>query len=211
MHFVTFHIDGTEWTGWTEVLAGSAADAIGFVDGWDIYASGVVLVERNHFDGSRWTMAFTVSAIHTVRHRNTVLLDPHGMTDLCRTFVFHRDRSDGTSRTHFRALRAFRSAIATLVARSGLHERQQIRGRTEHAIRTSRHTQLASRAVLCHVLSRERTRRRDRCVALGSNLVLNHSQSSIYIAFALCQCRCGGCHCCRHEERTARTIHFCLR
>ena len=37
MYFVSFHMDGTEWLGRTEILTGSATDAAAQVDGRELW------------------------------------------------------------------------------------------------------------------------------------------------------------------------------
>ena len=81
MSFMSFHIDGTEGAGRTEVLAGTATDATLGVDNGYLHRMLVGGITGHHLDGSRRTMAGAVAALHPVGQRNTVFPDPYGMTD----------------------------------------------------------------------------------------------------------------------------------
>ena len=152
MYFVPLHVDGTEWFRRTEVLARSASDATAQVDGRELWRSLVVRVCRNHHDGSRWTVTGTVATFHPIGEDDAILLRPHRMTNLYARLVFLLDRFDGTGRTHLAASVALWSAIASLVRHRWLHQMHQVGARTKHVVRTLRYTELASRAMLCHVL-----------------------------------------------------------
>ena len=88
MHFVAFDINGREGAGGTEVLAGSAAYAFGFVDSGNISAQLVVGIQGHHLYGSRGAVARAVVAVDMVVDRYAVLLNPHGMTYLYAGFIY---------------------------------------------------------------------------------------------------------------------------
>ena len=152
MYFVPLHVDGTEWFRRTEILARSASDATAQVDGRELWRSLVVRVCRNHHDGSRRTVAGAVATFHSIGEDDAILLRPHRMTYLNARFIFLLDRFDGTGRTNLAASVALWSAIASLIRHRWLHQVHQISARTEHVVRTLRYTELASRAMLRHVL-----------------------------------------------------------
>ena len=153
MYFVSLHMDGTEWFRRTEILARSTTDATAQVDGRELRRSLVIRVCRNHHDGSRRTMTGTVATFHSIGEDDAVLLRPHSMTYLYARLVFLLDRFDGTSRADLAASVAFWTAIASLIRHRRLHQVHQIGAWAEHVVRTLRHTELASRAMLRHVLS----------------------------------------------------------
>ena len=82
MHFVTLNDDGRERTGRTDIFTSTTADADLLIDGRYPWRLVVILVQLYHFDGTRRTVAGTVAAVHTVAHRHTVLLNPHGVAYL---------------------------------------------------------------------------------------------------------------------------------
>lgn len=152
MYFVPLHVDGAEWFRRTEILARSATDATAQVDGRELWRSLVVRVCRNHHDGSRRTVTGAVATFHSIGEDDAILLRPHRMTYLNARFIFLLDRFDGTGRTNLAASVALWSAIASLVRHRWLHQMHQVGAWTEHVVRTLRYTELASRAMLRHVL-----------------------------------------------------------
>jgi hypothetical protein len=122
MLFVTFDVDGREGTRRTQILAGSTANAAGFVDGRDIGRLLVIRIARNHLNGSHRTVACTVATLHTIVDGHTVLLDKHGVTYLCGSLVLSLDGQNGTSGTNLRTTVALRATIATLVRHRGHHQ-----------------------------------------------------------------------------------------
>ena len=100
---MSFHIDGTEGTGRTEVFASTATDAAFCVDGWELERIGVLGVRRYHGDGTCGTMARTVTAFHLVGLYHTVALDPYGVSYLDGRFVGYGDGFDGSRGADFRS------------------------------------------------------------------------------------------------------------
>lgn len=86
---MSFYVDGTERTGGTEILAGSATNAALCIDNRNLHRFGIVGIGRYHEDSSRRAVAGTVATFYTVGQGNTVLLHPYGMTDTGRAFVLH--------------------------------------------------------------------------------------------------------------------------
>ena len=117
--FASFHIYGGERPGRAEVLASSASDAVILIDGRNLRRFLIIWVAGNHLDGSSRTMSGTVTAFNTIGQRQAVLFHPHGMSDLGRNLVGNIYGFDGARRTHFRATRAFRAAIATFIRHRG--------------------------------------------------------------------------------------------
>lgn len=81
MPLISLNIYRTERTRRTQILACSATDATLGVDNWNLGRLVVLGIHVHHHYGSRRTMAGTVAAAHSVGHRQTVFLYPHGMTD----------------------------------------------------------------------------------------------------------------------------------
>lgn len=80
MPLMSLYVYRTERTGGTQILACSATDATLGVDNWNLGRFVVLGIHVHHHYGSRRTMAGTVAAAHSVGHRQTVFLYPHGMT-----------------------------------------------------------------------------------------------------------------------------------
>ena len=100
MYFMSLYINGTEWTGRTEVLTGTATDTFRLVDGGDQYRHFIIRIQWDHFNGSSRTMALTIATLHSFGNRDTVLFDPYSMTYLSADFFFLGNRLDGTCRTN---------------------------------------------------------------------------------------------------------------
>lgn len=177
---VSLHVYGAERTCGAQILAGSAAYATLDVDGGDFGRILSVGIRRHHGYGLRGTVAGAVAALDVVGEGYAVLLDPHGVAYLYRRLVGCRDRIDGSRGAHLRALHALGTAVAAFVRHGGLHERHEARRGTQHPVGTYRHAELAARAMLRHVACAERSRGRDRSVALGSLLVEDRSQTSVH-------------------------------
>ena len=123
---VSFHIDGTEGTGGTEVLTGAAADAALGVDHGNPARIGPRRLGGHHGDGSGGTVTGTVAALLTVGEGDAVLAYPHGMTDLRGGLVSGGDGVNGSCGTDVGTLRTLGTAVAALVAHLGLHELHQV-------------------------------------------------------------------------------------
>ena len=156
---MSLHHNGRERTGWTNILAGTTANAGLLVDGGHIWRLVVPLIEGYHFDGSRRTMARAVATLHSIGHRHAILLDEHGMTYLYRRFLVLVNKFDGSRRTHLTTTRTLRTAMAALVRHLRQHQVQQVTTGTQHVVRALRHTQQATRTMLGKMLERQRTRR----------------------------------------------------
>jgi hypothetical protein len=147
-------------------------------------------------------MTLTVATVDIVGEDDTVLANPYGMAHLSRRLVFAGDGLDGTGRTDLRAACALGAAVATLIGELGLHEAVEAGGGTQHAIRTSRHAELASGAVLGKVLGCEGTRGKDGCLTLGDLLVEDLGQAAVDLLLLGLK-GSGSCHCgCSGEEGT---------
>ena len=115
MSFVSFHINGTEGTGRTEVFASPATDTAFRVDGWELERVGVLGVRRYHGDGTCGTMARTVTAFHLVGLYHTVALDPYGVSYLDGRFVGYGDGFDGSRGADFRTFGTLGATVASFV------------------------------------------------------------------------------------------------
>ena len=148
------YVDAGEGTGRAEVLAGTAADASSLVDGWN-HGLGLVTIEGHHLNGTGRTVACTVTAVHTVRHADTVLPHPYGMADLYGGLVCQGDGFDGTSGADAGAAVALRAAEASLVAHGGLHEGLQVGAGMQHVVGALAYAKLTGCTVLLQVLRRD--------------------------------------------------------
>lgn len=116
MNFVTFYIDGREWTAWAKVLTSTTTDATLLVDDWNLRTAWVFLVYRNHLDGTSRTVAGTVATRLLVGQHYTALLNPNGMANLRRRLLFQGQWLDGTCRTNLGATVTLWTAVAILIA-----------------------------------------------------------------------------------------------
>ena len=79
---MSFYIQGTERAGRTQILARAATDTFLFIYDRNLEGVGVRGVGGNHLDSFRRTMALTVVAGLSVAQRNTVFLNPYGVSYL---------------------------------------------------------------------------------------------------------------------------------
>lgn len=79
---MTFYIDGTERTGRTEILAGTASDAALVV--YNRYFGGIriVFVRWYHLYCPDRAVSGTVATFDTIGQRHTIFLYPYGMSYL---------------------------------------------------------------------------------------------------------------------------------
>ena len=120
---MSFHIDGTERSGRTQILTCTATDTPFGIDDRNLDRARVTAVRGNHQYGSRWAMAGTVATIYAIGQRNTVLFYPYGVTDARGRFFGNGYRPDGSCGTDFAASgksRALKAPGGTIgVARLG--------------------------------------------------------------------------------------------
>ena len=121
MHFIPFHIYRTERTGWAEVFAGAAADALVLVHGGYLYCAVRTFIVY-HLDGSCWAVTCAVAAADAIGQHHTIVLDPYGMTHMDVCLLLTGNGLNGTGRTDLAAAGAFGAAIAVLKRHRGLHE-----------------------------------------------------------------------------------------
>ena len=133
-------------------------------------------------------MTGAVATFNAVGQRNTVFLDPNGVSDLRRSLFLWLDEFDGTRRANLRTVVALGTAIALLVTHRRHHQRHQVGRGSQHLIRTFRHAELAARAVLREMLRRQCPRRCNRCLAMGRNLVFDGRKTTIDFLRLLSQC-----------------------
>ena len=136
MHFVTFDIDGREGSRRTDILTGTTTDTGSLIDSGHHRRLLIILVERHHLDSSCRTVTGTVATRHIVGDGHTVLLDPHGMTDLDRRLLNFVNQFNGSSWTNLRATRTLRTAMTTLIRHNRQHQVHQVTAGAEHLIRT---------------------------------------------------------------------------
>ena len=177
---MSFNDNGREGTRWTDILTGATADTDVLVDSRHHGRLVIIRIRRHHLNGSRRTVARTVAALHTIRQRHAVLLDPHGMANLNRRLLNIIERFDSTRRTDIGAARTLWTAIAALVRHRGLHQVHQVGRGTEHMVRTLRHTELAPRTARSEVGEGTRARRCQRRLALWYRLILEFCQTTIH-------------------------------
>ena len=121
VHFIPLHVNRAKRSGRAEVLTGTAADAFVLIYGRH-FDGAVRAFVVDHHDGSCRAMAFAVAATHAIGQYDTVVLDPHGVTDMLHGLFFPCDRFDGTGRAYLATTGAFGAAIAALKRHRGLHE-----------------------------------------------------------------------------------------
>ena len=200
---MSFHIDGTERSGRAQVFTCAATDTPFGIDDRNLDGARVIAVRGNHQYGSRRAMAGTVTTIHAIGQRNTVLFYPYGVTDACGRFFGNGYRPDGSCGTDFAASGTFRTAIAAFVGHLGLHQSRQVGGGAKHSVGTCRHTKLAGCAMSGKVACAQGSGRNNRCGTFGYLLVLDDCQSAVYFLLLRMDCRCNGKHGCGREETAA--------
>ena len=193
---MSFHIDGTERTGRTQILTCTATDTPFGIDDRNLDGTRVIAVRGNHQYGSRWAMAGTVTTIHAIGQRNAVLFYPYGVTDARGRFFGNGYRPDSSCGTDFAASGTFRTAIAAFVGHFGLHQSRQVGGGAKHSVGTCRHTKLAGCAMSGKVACAQGSGRNNRCGTFGYLLVLDDCQSAVYFLLLRMDCRCNGKHGC---------------
>ena len=68
----------------------------------------------HHLDGIRRAMLGACPAMVSVGHRDTVLLNPHGVTDMNEGFIFLSDSLNSARRAHLRATCTLGTAVPAL-------------------------------------------------------------------------------------------------
>ena len=147
MHHVPFYVNGAEWSGGAEILAGAAADAPALVDGGDHYRLAVVLV-FHHLDSTSGAVAGAVAAADTIGEHYAVGFYPYGMTHVNGGLLFFGDGLDGTRGTDLAATGTLGTAVADLVGQGRLHKVHQVGRRLQDMVGASGDAELAGRAVL---------------------------------------------------------------
>lgn len=117
MYFVSFYVYCAERTRWAEVFAGTATDALLFVDNGDekqllagyLFAVGIApavtvatyaRLQGHHLYGTGRALAGAESAWLAVLNGNTQLACPYGVTYLDGCSLFHCDGLDGRGGTY---------------------------------------------------------------------------------------------------------------
>ena len=134
MHLIPLHVNRAKRSGRAEVFAGTAADAFVLVHGRH-FDGAVRAFVVDHHDGSCWAMAFTVAATDAIGQYDTVVFNPHGVTDMLHSLLFPCDGLDGTGRADLATTGAFRAAIAAFKRHHGLHKVHQVGGGTQDVVR----------------------------------------------------------------------------
>ena len=123
---ISFYVDRAEWSCRTEVFAFTATDTAFFVNSRHEDRSSVSRSMFHHLNGILGTMFGTRPTMITIGHGDTVLLDPHGVTDMNEGFIFLFDSLNSTRRAYLRTMRTLRSAITALERHLGLHEAERV-------------------------------------------------------------------------------------
>lgn len=152
-------INGTEGTGGTEVLAGTAADAFLGINHGNARRVLIAGLRRYHLYGAGGTMTGAVATFNTVGQYHAVLFYPYGVANLDCRFLGRRYLENGAGRAYFGAFVTFRSAVASLIRHFRLHHSFKTCGRSEHFIRADRDAELATGAVGGHIAETLRTGR----------------------------------------------------
>ena len=115
MHFVTFNVDGTDWVRRTQVLAGTATDALLFVDdgneqdffSWNLLSVGIfptpsilmdTSLQRHHLYCLSGALTVTKSTMLLVLDRNAEVACPYGVSYLNGSPFFYGDGLYGRGR-----------------------------------------------------------------------------------------------------------------
>ena len=184
MHLIPLNINRAKRSGGAEVFASATAYAFVFIYGRHFHRAIRTFVV-NHLDGSRGAMALAVAAADAVGQHYTVFLDPHGMTDMLRRFFFSRDGLDGSRRTDLAASCTLGATVAALKRHHRLHEVLEVSRGAQNIVWARGNAKLTCRAMLLHVACRNRTRRRDGCLAFRGFLVLDDRQTAVYLHLGL--------------------------
>ena len=139
----------------------------------------------HHLDSIGGTLFGTRAAVVAVDDRNTVLLDPHGATDMNKRFIFLPDSLNSAGRAYLRTTCTLGTAVTALERHLGLHEAQQVGRRTQDIIRTGTHAQLARRTMPVHIPRGDGTGRCDRRLAMRRFLIFQLRQSAVHFNLRL--------------------------
>ena len=137
MPFVSFHIYGAEGTCWTKIFASATTYASLCVDNRNhalVASFAFIFLHGNHLYSTRRTMAFAIAAPVAACCRQTVLLDPDGMTYLHRRLLLACYGAYGSCGAHIRAFCTLGAAIPTLVGHLWLHQSGKVRRGAQHII-----------------------------------------------------------------------------
>ena len=140
MHQVAFDVDSAERPCGTEIFALAATDTAFVVDGRYMYLTPILGRVINQPNSTCRTMPRTSRTDITLAHRNTIGLDPNGVTDMNSCLLFFGHRFDGTGRAHLRAMRALGSAVTPFEREHRLHQVHRVGRRTQHMVRTGADT-----------------------------------------------------------------------
>ena len=136
-------------------------------------------LQGNHLDGTSGTLARAEATGTSVLHGYAGLTVPYGVAHLDGGALLDCDGQYGTCGAHLRATVALWAAVATLVAHLRLHQAVQLLAGAQHIVGAAVHAELAGGAVGLQVAGRERARRRDPLLPLGSLLVDNLSETAV--------------------------------
>ena len=112
---VSFHVNGTEWTCRTKILASPATDTTFHIHNRNLQRIRIISIGRNHRNRSRRAMPGAVATRYLIPKWHAILLYPHGMTNLRGRLIRRGKFQDCSRRTYLRTFRTFRSAIPSLV------------------------------------------------------------------------------------------------
>ena len=135
VHGVSFYINGAERPCGTEVLALAATDTFLGIYYRHFHTIAVNLL-LHHLNRPCGAVTRTSTAVVTVGHRDAVLLNPYGVTDMDGGLLLFGNSFDCTRRAYLAATCTLRTAIAALKGHLGLHEFHRVGRRAQHIIRT---------------------------------------------------------------------------
>jgi len=189
MLLVPFHIYRGERPCRTHIFTLAATDAARLINRRHVDIVAIHL-DRDHIYRSGRTFVGTIAARDTVGHRQAVFLYPYGMADLRRRLNRSVYFDDSASGAYLRTTSTLRTAETAVEVHHRLHEMLEICRRAKHPVGTFGDTQLTGSAMMSHILCAERTGRSQRRNPLRSHLILNLSQSAIYLLFHIGNGRC---------------------
>jgi hypothetical protein len=115
MGVVAFHINGTERTCRTKVLACTTSDTAFCIDNRYLQFFLASILNIYHLYGSGGAMTLAIATRLAVAHRNTVLPDPYCMAYLHGGFFLACNGTYGTCRTNVGTLGTFGTTISAFV------------------------------------------------------------------------------------------------
>ena len=114
MAFMTFDMNGTDWTGGTQMFTGAATNAAFSINHGDLRRFGIFGVERSHMNGAHRAVGRTIVAIHAIAQNHATRFCPNRVANLQGGLFLSSYRLDGACWANRGAGNAFRPTITAL-------------------------------------------------------------------------------------------------